>query len=534
MMKTKKIILSVIAFFITANIFAVPEIDLTELLNSENMRKIVPELQREITIVETTSGNLDLNPLTSSYVTEARILNGIYEGLYSYNAQTMEPDNALAQDVRISRDKLRWTFTIRENAKFSNGKTITAQSVKDSWLALLSTPDAYYASLLDVIRGAKAFRTGKGKAEEVAIFANGNKLVITLEKPLSYLPRILCHHAFSVVDPEGGFSGAYYIEAMDPLKLILKKNDFYWDKENVALPGITIICSRDEDYVTHAFNTGTVDIISSGFDPKKILSKKSLQLSAEFGTQFLFFKNREGIWSDPDFRNAVLTAIPWEALRAGSTFPALTLVPALGRYQSPEGLNYSDIDEAKMLLEEAKKKAGIDKDERLTLTFAVGTGDYLQGQAELLRKALEPIGVDVKTLTIPDEYYIASISSAEADLISYTWIGDYSDPTAFLELFRSDSSMNESGWKNEEFDRLMDEAAFTTNSTEHNSLLSKAEDVLLSSGEIIPIVHPLSCCAISLDDIGGWTVNAMDVHPYKALYIKENKISIPNVVMLTK
>ena len=91
--------------------------------------------------------------------------------------------------------------------------------------------------------------------------------------------------------------------------------------------------------------------------------------------------------------------------------------------------------------------------------------------------------------------------------------------------------MNDSQWKDEDFDRLLDQAAFTNESNERNSLLSKAEDILLSSGEIIPISHPVTCAIIDLNVVGGWVSNAMDIHPFKSLYFRKVEGTFKNVVM---
>ncbi|MBR5966530.1 MAG: peptide ABC transporter substrate-binding protein [Treponema sp.] len=492
--------------------------------------KIDESLQRELVIFHSMS-NLNLDPHTSAYVFEAQILNGVYEGLFSYNAASLEPDNALAKDFRISRDKFRWTFTIRQGAKSSSGIEITAQTIKDSWLNLIANKGAYYSSLLDVIKGAREYRLGTGKREDVAIYASGQKLSVELVKPTSHFNKLLCHHAFSAVLDDSSASGAYMIESVTPFKVQLKKNPNYWNAEQVHIPSIAIHLTDDSKAKAHAFNTGAADWIDGTDEIKRILDKKAIQLSAEFGTEYLFFKNDSPIWSQADFRNAVLTAVPWKQLRDGSMFPAETLVCPSAGYKSPEGLNYTDAEEAKLMLDAAKRKAGIADEQKIQLLFAIPDTEYLSNRAELLRGALEEIGVELKTVKIPQQLYLTSIASTKADLFLYTWIGDYSDPLAFLELFRGNSSMNDSHWIDQDFDKLLDQAAWTNESKERNALLAKAEDILLSSGEVIPISHPVTCAVIDLNSVGGWVSNAMDIHPFKSIYFKKVEETFKNVVM---
>ncbi|MBQ9630466.1 MAG: hypothetical protein IJR49_02635, partial [Treponema sp.] len=187
--------------------------------------EIDPSLQKNFTIIGT-SHVYDLNPHTASYSSEAQVLTNVYEGLFSYHPATLEPQYALASAYRISRDKLRWTFTLRENLRFSDGFPLVASDVRDAWLNLLAEKNAPYASLFDIIQGAAEYRTGKGSRSDVAIKAiNDTTLSITLVSPASYLPRILCHNAFAVCKKNlNVFSGAYCIKSNKEGTLILEKN----------------------------------------------------------------------------------------------------------------------------------------------------------------------------------------------------------------------------------------------------------------------------------------------------------------------
>ena len=124
--------------------------------------------QRPITLIDSVH-EYDLNPHTASYTYDAQVLNGLYEGLFICDPATLAPKSALCISYKVSRDKKRWTFTLREDAFFSDGTPITAQDVRESWLGLLETPYAPYASLLDCIAGAREFREGTGKEENVKI-----------------------------------------------------------------------------------------------------------------------------------------------------------------------------------------------------------------------------------------------------------------------------------------------------------------------------------------------------------------------------
>ena len=194
-------------------------------------------LQDNFVIVEGVRPH-ELNPQITSYASDSQLLTGLFEGLFSYNPKTLEPEYAIASDYKISRDKKRWTFTIRQDARYSNGEKITADSVRDSWLQLLGTKEAPYASLLDVIRNASEYRHGECTIEEVGIYALSDYvLTVHLVKPANYLPRVLCHTAFSVIHRNPTvYSGPFYLYDRDETTYILKKNPYYWDFVNTHLP----------------------------------------------------------------------------------------------------------------------------------------------------------------------------------------------------------------------------------------------------------------------------------------------------------
>jgi oligopeptide transport system substrate-binding protein len=493
-----------------------------------------PALQHNLTILDA-AHEYDLNPHTASYSSEAQILTSVYEGLYSYNPVTLDPVPALAVSYKLSRNKLRWTFTLRENAQFSDGSPITAQTIKDSWMALLQTPDAPYASLLDCIKGVPAYRSGSGSADTIGITArDALTLIIDLSAPAAHLPRILCHHAFAAVSPtQNVYSGPFMVQEYKAGKLILARNTRYWDAAHVAIPQITVIQSDDIAENAWQYNSGSADWVSGVVDTNKLLSRNSIRIAAEFGTEYLFFSCKNAPWNTAAFRNALISAVPWKELRTNSLVPSTTLVYPLNGYPSVEGLSDTDADEAKALMADARKAAGIPADQDIPLIFGISGSDRMKKEAELLKAAWAPLGVTLSVQVTPESRYLTSISGWNADLFSYSWIGDFADPLAFLELFRDGSTLKETSWHNDEFMKYLADAAATTDTDEHYKLLSQAEQLLLDDGVILPISHPVSLHAIDLDVVGGWATNALDIHPFKYLYFKEQIVDRPNVVLHT-
>ncbi len=490
----------------------------------------VKEIQR-FTIIEPVREH-ELNPQVTSYSSDAQLLTGLYEGLFTYDPVSLSPLYAIATDYRISRDKKRWTFTINPNACFSNGEKITAAHVRDSWLSLLSNPDAPYASLLDVIVGAQAYRMGKSRAEDVGIYANTeSSLSIHLVKPANYLPKVLCHSAFSVVHRNPTvYSGPFYLDDMESGYYLLKKNNYYWDKDNVPLDEIVFFQCDDAIENAFYFNTGLADWITADVDTSVLINKNAFRYNAEFATSYYFFKASDSVWGLPEFRAALLEAVPWDELRKDFYVPAQTFVYPLAGYPSIDGYSYTDAAEAKNLMQAAREKYGIEKDKTLVLLFEMPENAVSTERLALLSDAWAPLGVELQIRIKKSYEYYGNVKNSDADLFVYTWIGDFADPLAFLELFRGDSTLNDSLWKNEEYDRLIDQAA-QANEDERIRLLGLAETILLDNCMVIPVHHPIITNVIDKTTAGGWTENAFDIHPLKYLYKKPEKTTAPNVVM---
>ena len=504
--------------------------------------EIDKSLQQNFIIVEPVRQH-ELNPQVTNYASDSQLLSGLYEGLFTYNPKTLEPEYAIATDYRISRDKKRWTFSIRQNAKYSNGERITSENVRDSWLQMLSTPEASYASLLEVISNASEYRNGECGKEDVGIYApSPDVLTIHLTKPANYLPRVLCHSAFSVIHRNPTvYSGAFYLDDRDETTYILKKNPYYWDKEHTQLEQITFIQSDDDDDNAFSFNTGLVDWVTSNINTEKLINKKAISINAEFATNYLFFKDSSrrpsyiaedasSVWDFPEFRNALFEAMPWDVLRANTYVPAKTLVYPLGGYPAVEGYSYTDSAEAINLMKDARKKYGVEEDRIIPLVFDITEHALTEDKLEAMKKAFEPLGVELQVRKYPSAYYLALVPQSDADLFCYIWIGDFADPLAFLELFRSNSSMNDSGWSSREYDELLEKAAVCSDE-ERIRLLAQAETILLDNYVVIPIQHPVSFNIISLDEVCGWYSNAFDIHPLKYLYKRSIKSKVPNIVL---
>ena len=197
------------------------------------------------------TSDVNLNPIISYTTTEAQIYTAIYEGLVIYDPYSMDPLPATASRWEISSDGKIYRFTLRPSARYSNGDGVVAAHFRDTWLELLSPEmNAPYASLLDIVVGARAYRTGENAdPNSVGIRVISDRtLEVELETRATHFLRILCHHSFVPVHPDmlgretwseqnpivG--NGPYLIENFSSEEMVLVKNEHYWDERNVDIP----------------------------------------------------------------------------------------------------------------------------------------------------------------------------------------------------------------------------------------------------------------------------------------------------------
>ena len=128
-----------------------------------------------------------LHPQLATDTTSGAVLNEVFEGLTRLDNDTV-PQKAMAEDWEVSEDGLTYTFKLRD-AKWTNGDPVVASDFAYSWEWALN-PDnlSEYASLLYPIKGAEAYNTGEGSADDLGIEVKDEKtLVVTLAQPTAYL-----------------------------------------------------------------------------------------------------------------------------------------------------------------------------------------------------------------------------------------------------------------------------------------------------------------------------------------------------------
>jgi oligopeptide transport system substrate-binding protein len=484
--------------------------------------------------------DLTFNPLHAHTSTDVEILTALYEGLVSYQPLTLETLPAVAESWDISDDKTVYTFHLRENAKYSNGDPITAAQFRDTLLQALNPKEgAEYSVYLDVIKGAAAFRQGKTTdPATVGIRAPSDKVLeITLEKPASHFLKVLCLCNFVPLHPslknaadwdqKTGFitNGAFVVSKRDKDEILLTKNKYYWDADEVKIDSIRLRIAEDPKVMTQEVNAGKINwttLQACDYTLLDAQAREKIVPNSMFATSFLFFVCGSKPFNDPAVRRGLALLLPWKEIRSRqySLYPSEQLIPEIPKYPAVKGIADQNVAEGLALLE----KAGYPKGQGLPpLSILVSKGNTLF--ADMIAKAWkENLQTEVKFKEIDAKDFFTEIGRHDFTLSSYSWIADFADPLAFLQMWTSGSKLNEALYNNPAYDALLADSLAATGLERYN-LLAKAEELLLQEAVVMPIDHIAAFNLIDADSIAGWYPNPLDIHPLKYIEIKKEKLN---------
>ena len=493
----------------------------------------------------------DLDPQTITGTGDAKIVQALFEPLVSYEPVTLAPVPALAARWEISPDGLTYTFHLRPDAKWSNGDPLTAQDCVDSWRRIL-TPSlaADYAYFLYLLRGAEAFNKGQTTDfSTVGVTArDAHTLVATLTHPAPYFLQILLNspwrpvHLRSIAaagDPynrgtkwtrPGALvsSGPFVLKEWTlNQRVVLEKSPTYYDRAKVALNAIHFYPIDNIDAEERAFRAGqlhkTWALPLSKVVPLQREKSPSLRIDPFLETYFFRLNVRRAPLDDVRIRRALSLTIDRDTLAGkvlpGGRQPAPTFIsPLLVGYTPPTRKAYDPVV-ARQLLAEAGFPGGVGLP-AIELTYNNSEILRLVGEAiqQMWRREL---GIDVLLSNQEKKVVFANRRAGAYQILLSSWTADYLDATTYLDMWRSDSGNNHTGWANPAYDALSDRANTLADRTARAAVLAEAETLLLAAAPIIPVYFNTNVYLLH-PSVQGWQPTPMDHTDYRYVWLKAN------------
>jgi oligopeptide transport system substrate-binding protein len=491
----------------------------------------------------------DLDPHLCTALSDYNVLIALFEGLTCIDESTSEAVPGAASSWDVSPDGLHYTFHLRPGLTWSNGEPLTADDFVFSFQRAISPKiGSDYSYLFYPLVNAEAFNQGKlTDFSQVGVKARDPlTLDLTLRAPCPYLPSLAAHQAwfpvlrsvilkYGAMDQRGtGWTkpghlvgnGPYVLREWSPNnRIVVEKNPRYWDAARNQLTQVVFFPNEDIAVDENDFRAGqlhlTWDLLPDRLAHYRQTAPEVLRVDPLSESYFLRFNVTKPPLNDRRVRQALARAVDREAIcrdvLQGSRRPAYALTPPDTAGYTPTARIPTDFAAARALLAAAGYPGGRNFPPlEIQMNTDAINAKILEAVQQMWHREL---GIDVTLANQDFRVYLDNMRTLSYQISRSRWVADYNDPSTYLDLFKSDSASNWTGWSNADYDRLNDEANRTLDPAQRYALLQKAEAVLLDDGPIIPIFFG-SRTYLMQPYVTGWVPSLLGIHRYQYVGLK--------------
>ncbi len=492
-----------------------------------------------------------LDPHTITGISEIKVLRALYEGLVGQDEKDLSPTPAVAERWTISEDGKRYTFYLRKEALWNNGDPVQARDFEFAFQRILTpsiaAPNAY---LLFVIKNAKRFNSGELSWNGVGVRSVDDlTLEIELGNPTPYFLKLLSHPAWYPLKQDaltqygnpfkrssdwtrvGNLvsNGPFTLKSWKTNEyLAVERNPLYWDNSTNQLNQIYFYPTESREAEERSFRGGQLHITEAlpvskvGFyrDEKN----PALQIDPYLGTFYLQLNTRKPPLSDPRVRTAMSIVIDRstivEDITQGMQIPAWGFTPSGIDNYDPGITEDRDEEVAKQLLAEAGFPQGEGFPE---LIYLYNTSENNKAVAESLQQMWQrTLGIKVTLINQEWKVFTQSRESGEFDILRSSWIGDYIDPSTFLDVWTSESGNNFTGWTSDHYDSFLYQSRIASSQEDRFGYFKSAEELLIREQPIIPIYFYTSVY-LKHPAVKGYHPTLLNYHPWKHVFLEASK-----------
>ena len=484
-----------------------------------------------------------LDPGLMTADTDWRIAEALFEGLTIKDPRSLQPLPGVAERWDASADGLTYTFHLRRDAVWTDGRPVTARDFVYAWTRVLEpATGSQFAGQLYPIVNAEEFNQGKLQdPSSLGIRAlDDYTLEARLHQPIPYFVYLTTTPTFSPVPawvvekygekwtaPENivGNGPFLLVEHRTHDRIVMERNPRFHDARKVRLDRVVAYSIVDNFTATNLYESGYVDwLVSNSVPPDYIPYMKGryrdFHSSPQLASYFYSFNTTHPPLDNKLVRRALAMAIDRRAitddLLRGGQIPGAHFVPrGLPVYESPPGPEYNPAEAARLLAE-----AGYPNGEGFPeFEISFNTLDTHRKIAETIQQMWSK-NLNLRFRLHNEEWasYLKTRRNKEFDIARFGWIADYPDASAFIDLLESNNPNNDTGWEHAEYDRLLRASRGETDPERRRALLYQAETILLDELPVIPI-YTYSVNSLRKPYVRGVYPTALDIHPLNEVCI---------------
>ena len=486
-----------------------------------------------------------LDPHLTTDNISGRLVNEVFGGLVTLGLDlNVAPD--LAERIEVSEDGLNYTFHLRKEAKFHNGKPVTSEDVRWSLerVADPETQSPVAAQYLSDIIGVSAKLQGKANTISGLRIPDKHTVILTIDQPKSYFLSKLTYPTAFVLDQEniekngtdwlrrpngtGPFKLAEY--QVGELLRLARNEDYHLGPPNIdevefLLAGGNAMLMYENDEI-HVTGVGLADL-ERVLDPNEPLNAEIITAPTLFSVGYIGMNVNEPPFDDALFRKALNLAIDRDTIASvvleGSNIPAKTIIPPGFPSHSPNVIGYRyDPVRAHELITQSKYGNDLENLPRITLSISGSFGANVPLALEvILQSWKDNLGVEVEIQQTEWATFLQDLHNRRYQMFQLGWAADYADPENFLDiLFHSESENNHTNYSNPEVDRLLLQARIEPNQETRFELYNRIEQMILDEAPWVLLWNSGETYALIKPEVKGYELTAMTIPKYRYVYFE--------------
>ncbi|MXZ92294.1 MAG: peptide ABC transporter substrate-binding protein [Chloroflexi bacterium] len=487
-----------------------------------------------------------LDPHLAGDAISSEIINEVYGGLVTLSLD-YQPVLDLAESCKISDDGLVYTFVLRENAKFQDGKPVTAHDVKWSIerAADPATVSTTAENYLGDIVGVEDKLAGDASDVRGVRVIDDRTVEFTIDAPKSFFLAKLSYPTAYVLDSEQvennqdwldqpNGTGPFRLATYDIGELILlERNGLYHlgpphiESVQMILSGGSAMIMYENDEI-HLTGVG-VDDLPRILDPNDPLNPELHRSPQDFDVFYVGLNTAEPPFEDPKVRQALNYAVDLQSIADnvydGRLSPARGVIPR-GFPSYTENLRSYEYnpDLARELLQQSTYADALASGDfpRITLTISGSFGAAVPQYLEVMLEQWRSLGIEVEIQQTEWATFLEEVNEKQYHMFTLGWIADYPDPENFLDLlFHSESNNNHTNYSNPEVDRLLEEARIERDRERRFEIYNQVEQMILDDAPWVWTWFSGEGYALIKPEVSDYFLLQMSIPKYRYIYFNQ-------------